>query len=112
MSLHIVLGLADQKPTTEPVVVYVGRSGAMARAAIDAATTQRLLIFSNPMGLPKNNPKAVANAAKAKAVAGVAAAAAATKAKEEADSTAALVDENKRLSARVAELEASAAKKK
>ena len=65
MSLHIILGLADQKPTTEPTVVYAGRSGAAARSAMESSTAPRFMIFSNVLGLPKNNPKAASNAAKA-----------------------------------------------
>ncbi|HVT74579.1 MAG TPA: hypothetical protein VHD61_15705 [Lacunisphaera sp.] len=67
MSLHIVLGFADQKPTTEPVVVYAGRSGTAARQAMDVSTSPRLMIFSNVVGIPKNNRRAAANAAALKA---------------------------------------------
>lgn len=65
MSLHIILGLADQKPATEPTVVYAGRSGQAAREAMQKSSAPRFLILANPMGIPKNNPLAAANAAKA-----------------------------------------------
>ncbi|HWA15645.1 MAG TPA: hypothetical protein VG817_04375 [Gemmatimonadales bacterium] len=64
MSLHIILGLADQKPHTEPTVVYAGRSGQAARDAMQKSSAPRFLIFNNPAGIPKNNPLAAANAAK------------------------------------------------
>lgn len=67
MSLHIILGLADTKPTTEPAVVYCGRSGAKARAALATSPHPRHLVFANPQGIPKSNPRASANVAAHKA---------------------------------------------
>ena len=63
MSLHVILGLADQKPTTEPTVVYVGRSGSAAREAMANSASPRFFILNNPLGIPKNNPLSASNAA-------------------------------------------------
>lgn len=67
MSLHIVLGFADQKTATEPTVVYAGRSGVAARDAMAKSSVPRFLILNNPLGIPKNNPLAAQNAVKASA---------------------------------------------
>jgi hypothetical protein len=63
MSLHIVLGMPNQKPDADVAVVYAGRSGAAAREAMAKSAFPRHMIFANPMGIPKNNPLAAANAA-------------------------------------------------
>jgi hypothetical protein len=63
MSLHIILGLSSQKPDSEVSVVYAGRSGQAAREAMLKSASPRFLILNNPLGIPKNNPHAAANAA-------------------------------------------------
>jgi hypothetical protein len=62
MSLHIILGLVDNKPNSPVSVVYAGRSGHEARIAQAQSSAPRFLIFNNPVGLPKNNPRSAANA--------------------------------------------------
>lgn len=62
MSLHVILGLSSQKPDSEVSVVYAGRSGSLAREAMQKSAAPRFLIYNNPMGIPKNNPLAAQNA--------------------------------------------------
>jgi hypothetical protein len=61
--LLIVVGLPDSKPTAEPSLVYLGRSGQAMRVAMDCSPAPRFIIFNHPIGIPKNNPRAAANAA-------------------------------------------------
>lgn len=65
MSLHIILGVADAKASSEPFPVYVGRSGNAAREAMLKSSAPRFLVIANPSFIAKNNPRAAANAASA-----------------------------------------------
>lgn len=64
----LVIGLASTKSAATPELVYLGRSGDAMRAAIAAAPHPRLIIVPHVQGIPKNNPRAAANAAAEHAV--------------------------------------------
>ncbi len=81
--LFLAVGFPDTKPTSTPALVYLGRSGAGLREAMDQSTFPRLLVCSNLSGIPKNNPRAAANLARQTA-------AAAGRAQQKADRAAAL----------------------
>lgn len=67
MRLHVILGLADNKPSSPISVVYAGRSGVESRQAMDNSPCPRFYVLQNPLGYSKNNRHAAANAAKAPA---------------------------------------------
>lgn len=99
MSLHIVLGFDSPKSSAEPTVVYAGRSGEAARAAMAASTAATFGILTNPQPLRKNNPRAAANRAALDPEAQKAAALAAEQARLEAEGQAAELREQSRLKA-------------
>lgn len=63
MSLHIILGFDSPGSASIPSLVYAGRSGSEAQAAMAASTSARFEIIRNPITLRKNNPNATANRA-------------------------------------------------
>lgn len=62
MSLVIAIGLSGPKPTDPVFPIYVGRSAAEARVAIDRSTAPRTLLIRNPIGVNKRNALAEQNA--------------------------------------------------
>lgn len=67
--LFIAIGYESNKPSADPRLVYLGRSGQDYQAAIKASHYVRHELFPNPFGLRKNNPNASANQAAADAFA-------------------------------------------
>ena len=61
--IAIVIGLPDTKAGSKPELVYLGRSGAELRAAVLASPFPRHIEIPHAVGIPKNNPRAAANAA-------------------------------------------------
>jgi hypothetical protein len=64
--ISVVIGLSDSSATAQPSLVYLGRSGAEMRAAMEKSASPRFLVVPHVQGIPKNNPRAEANAAGAK----------------------------------------------
>ena len=56
MSLHLVIGFDGPSQEATPSIVYVGRDGNEARAAIQTTTAYRYEMFRNPVGIRKINP--------------------------------------------------------
>lgn len=67
MSLHIIIGYDGPTASANPSLVYLGRSGVDARAAMTESCAVRFEVLQNPIGYRKHNPLAAANAAHAKA---------------------------------------------
>lgn len=61
--LVIVVGLPDNKPTSVPTLVYIGRNASEAIQAQAKSASPRFLLIPHASGIPKNNPNASANAA-------------------------------------------------
>jgi hypothetical protein len=61
--IAIVIGLSDNHADSKPELVYLGRSGADMRSAIAASVYPRHIEIPFATGIPKNNPRAAANAA-------------------------------------------------
>lgn len=61
--IALVIGLPDATATAQPSLVYLGRSGSDMRAAIAASPYPRHIEVPHVLGIPKNNPRAAANAA-------------------------------------------------
>ena len=56
MSLHLVIGFDGPSQDAKPSIVYIGRDGAAAQAAIQATTVFRYESYRNPAGIRKANP--------------------------------------------------------
>jgi hypothetical protein len=65
MGLHVILGFQTTRNHEEPGIVYAGRSGPAARAAMEASTYEWHLVFQNCQheGFRKHNARAAANRA-------------------------------------------------
>jgi hypothetical protein len=64
MSLHVVIGFDRRGASATPALVYLGRSGSEAEAAMKADTQHACFLrVANPSGITKNNPNFVAPAA-------------------------------------------------
>lgn len=61
MSLQIVIGFDRRGASAKPALVYLGRSGSEAEAAMKADTQHACFLrLPNPVGLMKNNPNFLA----------------------------------------------------
>ena len=56
MSLHLILGFDSQHADAKPSVVYLGKDGDAAQAAVAKSKAARFEIFRNPAGVRKVNP--------------------------------------------------------
>ena len=56
MSLHVVIGFDGPLSDAKPSIVYLGRDGTEAMAAIKATKVFRYEMFRNPLGVRKANP--------------------------------------------------------
>lgn len=57
MSLQVVIGFDRRGASATPALVYLGRSGSEAEAAMKADTQHACFLrVANPVGLTKNNP--------------------------------------------------------
>jgi hypothetical protein len=63
--LFLTVGFDSKKATATPKLVYLGRSGSEQLTAESASAMPHFLRFNHAVGIPKNNPKASANAAAA-----------------------------------------------